>query len=137
MEKEKQKNAKRTVRRSKKSNAGLILVLLIIIVIFAAVIVMNRYSNNPTEDSAIIETSNTSSTNLPQLAEQYYGNSVFWVYIYEANRQQLLSPINIPAGLTLSIPDLKEENINVSDSVAIIQAKFLANKILNERKTNY
>ncbi|MDR0547081.1 MAG: hypothetical protein LBG77_05805 [Dysgonamonadaceae bacterium] len=134
MEKGKQKNDKRTARRSKKSNAGLIFIFLIIIAIFAAVTVMNRYANNPTEDSAAIETANTNSTNLPQLAEERYGNPAFWVYIYEANQQQLSSPVNIPAGIPLLIPDLADRNINVDDSMEIAKAKFLTNKIFTERK---
>jgi hypothetical protein len=127
------KKAKRNMRRSKKGNAGLVLVFLIILIIFAAVIMINRYTDNPKENSAVIETANTNSTNLPQLAEQYYGNAAYWVYIYENNRHTLSSPVNIPEGLLLTVPDLRAQGINIKDSIEINKAKILANKLLSDR----
>lgn len=134
MEKKDLKQTRRNTRKAKKSNAVLILLIIVILGIIAALMWMRRIENDGKDNSEITEVSNTNSTNLPQLAERFYGNSVFWVYIYEDNKQLLSSPVNIPAGLELRIPDLKAKNINVHDSVEITKAKIIGNKLLEEIK---
>jgi hypothetical protein len=65
---------------------------------------------------------------LTELAEKNYGNRAFWIYIYYANRDKLSSPVNIPEGVNITIPDLKEEyNINLNDTADIRQAIEQAN----------
>jgi len=51
---------------------------------------------------------------LSAIARKYYGNTYCWVYIYDANRKTLKSPNYIPQGTRLVIPDLTEEQLNVS-----------------------
>ena len=51
---------------------------------------------------------------LSAIARKYYGNTYCWVYIYDANKTTLKSPNYIPAGTRLVIPDLTEEQLNVS-----------------------
>jgi len=68
---------------------------------------------------------------LPALAEQKYGNRVFWVYIYEANRDKISSPVNIPVGTDLKIPNLWEDyKVDIRDSVAIRNAGQLSETVL-------
>jgi nucleoid DNA-binding protein len=76
------------------------------------------------------------SVNLMDLAEKNYGNPVFWVYIYESNQDKLNSPINIPQGAKLIIPDLSspEYNININDSMEIFRAKLRSEDILQKLK---
>lgn len=42
---------------------------------------------------------------LQSLAQKYYGKADFYLDIYLANQDQLTSPINLPAGKALKIPD--------------------------------
>ena len=42
---------------------------------------------------------------LQSLAQKYYGKTDFYLDIYLANQDQLTSPINLPAGKALKIPD--------------------------------
>jgi len=74
---------------------------------------------------------NNKSIDLPALAEQKYGNRVFWIYIYEANRDKISSPVNIPVGTDIIIPNLREDyNVDVMDSVAIRKAGQLSDIVL-------
>jgi hypothetical protein len=74
------------------------------------------------------------SIDLPSLAERKYGNRIFWVYIYEANSDQIASPVNIPAGTELRIPNLWEDyKVDVMDSMEIKRAEILSDIILKKR----
>jgi hypothetical protein len=68
---------------------------------------------------------------LTELAEQNYGNSAFWVYIYESNREKLESPVNVPQGLEIVIPDLQTEyGVDPTNGDDIRNAVFQGNVIL-------
>jgi hypothetical protein len=70
-------------------------------------------------------------TPLTELAETNYGNSAFWVYIYDFNRDKLSSPINVPTGTEISIPDLKEAyGVDPKDKDEIKNAVVQGNIIL-------
>ena len=45
---------------------------------------------------------------LAQIARRHYGNPDYWVYIYEANKDQIANPSELPAGIELIIPDISE-----------------------------
>lgn len=51
---------------------------------------------------------------LSAIARKYYGNTYCWVFIYDANKTTLKSPNYIPAGTRLVIPDLTEEQLQIS-----------------------
>jgi hypothetical protein len=85
------------------------------------------------KEEKLIETNTQLAGSLPYLAEQNYGNPAFWVYIYEANKDKLTSPINIPAKVKLEIPDLSEYNVDVNDSMEIRRAKIMSDMILKQK----
>jgi len=77
----------------------------------------------------------TESVSLPALAEQHYGHSAFWIYIYKANMDKLSSPVNIPKNVSLVFPDLKSEyDVDVNDSLEIRRANILADIVLKGGK---
>ena len=45
---------------------------------------------------------------LAQIARRHYGNPDYWVYIFEANRDKLSKPSELPVGVELVIPSLAE-----------------------------
>lgn len=94
------------------------------------------FSKNNTEEQPLpVATQQSNKVNLPALSEQHYGNPIFWVYIYEANQDKLTSPINVPAGISLVIPDLEEEYaVDISDSLEIHRANSRAESILKQLK---
>ena len=96
----------------------------------SALVSDNTESKSPTH--AFSEAAEYSKfIDLPALAEQKYGNRVFWVYIYEANRDKISSPVNIPVGTDIRIPNLWEDyKVDVRDSVAIRNAGQLSETVL-------
>lgn len=55
---------------------------------------------------------------LNQVALRAYGSKVFWVYIYRANRDRIVNPDRISAGLKLRLPKLEEFGVT-NDSAGI------------------
>ncbi|MBQ8423606.1 MAG: HU family DNA-binding protein [Coprobacter sp.] len=70
---------------------------------------------------------------LTLLALEYYGDKVFWVYIYEENRNRISNPNNIPIGFSLNIPDARKYGIDANDKASIDRA----NKLADELKKRY
>lgn len=69
---------------------------------------------------------------LALLAEQYYGNKVFWVYIYEANKDVIKNPNILPVGVTIDIPAKSMYSINANDSTSLEKAKKLQSQLLSK-----
>ncbi len=73
--------------------------------------------------------------NLLQVAQESYGNPVFWIYLYDANRDKLSSPLSVILKSELKVPDLKEEyNIDTADTLEVQRAKVAAEMILKQYK---
>ena len=73
-------------------------------------------------------------TTLRTMAATYYGSPDYWVYIYQANKNNIANPNNVPIGTRLLIPSLADYGVyNPKDSKAIQTAKNLETKILRQR----
>ncbi len=61
-----------------------------------------------TTTAANIETTEVvrEGSRLSQIARRHYGEPMYWVYIYEANKDVISNPQDIQPGITLRIPDL-------------------------------
>ena len=59
------------------------------------------------------------------MSRRYYGNKNFWVYIYEANKDHIPNPDNIPVGTLIKIPKLDARLIDASNERCIQKAKQL------------
>ncbi len=68
---------------------------------------------------------------LTLIALEYYGNKVFWVYLYEYNKDVIKDPNNIPVGTTISIPVPELYNINSNSKASIEKATLLQSQILS------
>jgi nucleoid DNA-binding protein len=77
-------------------------------------------------------------TDLTELAEKNYGNRAFWIYIYLANRDKITSPVNIPDGVEVTIPNLAEYGVKLGDGEdiksAVDRANQLARVIIEEKQ---
>ncbi|MGP1462373.1 HU family DNA-binding protein [Tannerella sp.] len=71
-----------------------------------------------------------SGERLTLLAQKYYGNKVFWVYIYDFNKAKISDPDRVPAGMEILIPAKEVYAINAQSSASIAQAKELQSKIM-------
>jgi nucleoid DNA-binding protein len=103
-----------------------LLIALVVIVLLYVVFSTPKNTKQPV-------TYQSDSINLPDLANKYYGNSVFWVYIYDANKEKLHSPVNVPRGVELIIPDLSDYNVDINDSLEVKRATLRAELILKQK----
>ncbi len=73
----------------------------------------------------------TEGDRLTLLAQRFYDNKVFWIYIYEVNKSKYPDPNHVPEGASLIIPDLRSFGIDRIDSGSIKKAAQLGDRILN------
>ena len=70
-------------------------------------------------------------SSLAQMARQHYGVTDYWVFIYEANRDQITDPSNLPVGIEIEIPNLSERLKGMNETEAAQEAQRLKEEILN------
>lgn len=68
------------------------------------------------------------------LALKYYGDKVYWVYIYAANHTKLQNPDILPLNITLTIPLAQEHGIDLS-RLSLRKAYALQRDILNNKSS--
>lgn len=71
---------------------------------------------------------------LTLIAERYYGLKDFWVYIYEANKDQIPNPDNIPNGIEIRIPKVDKRLINKNNPDCVKKAKELHDLYVGKKK---
>ncbi|MDR0866626.1 MAG: hypothetical protein LBO74_17095 [Candidatus Symbiothrix sp.] len=120
-------------KKKKADKKNIVGMMLALVAFIAVVIVLTSILFQNKKEEQVDPEQPATGINLPALAEQHYGNSIFWVYIYDANQKKLTSPINIPAGVELVIPDLSEYNVDVTDSMEIRRAMLKSDLILNQK----
>ena len=67
---------------------------------------------------------------LAQIARRHYGNPEYWVFIYEANRDQISDPSNVTPGIELEIPNLTERLKGMNETQAMEEALRLKEAIM-------
>lgn len=67
---------------------------------------------------------------LMRIALYKYGHKVFWVYIYEENRDVLKDPNNIPWGVRLRLPSACKYEIDPEDNNSVERALVLQRSLL-------
>jgi nucleoid DNA-binding protein/Asp-tRNA(Asn)/Glu-tRNA(Gln) amidotransferase C subunit len=67
----------------------------------------------------------TVGSRLTLMALKYYGNKLFWVYIYEANKDKIANPDIIMAGTRIMIPKLNPGLIDIHNPQCLVQARAL------------
>lgn len=68
---------------------------------------------------------------LAQIARRHYGEPEFWVFIYEANQDQIPDPNDLEVGIRLIIPDLTERLKGMNETQKMEEARRLRERILN------
>lgn len=69
---------------------------------------------------------------LTRLAKKYYGNSDFWVYIYEENKSIIKNPNTISPGTVVVIPSGEKYGIDKNDAESLRAARKKAAEIENK-----
>ena len=67
---------------------------------------------------------------LMTLSKQYYGHKMFWVYIYDANKDRLRSPNDLSVGMQLVIPKLDPKLIDIENEESVAAAIKLEREYL-------
>lgn len=70
---------------------------------------------------------------LSGLAERFYGQPLFWVYIYEANQETIQNPDNITTDMEIKIPVLPQELADSSNPACIEYAKQLRERYTQQQ----
>lgn len=83
----------------------------------------------PVEEQVLVTDTIRTTRFLTTMARQYYGEMIFWVYIYEENKEKLGNPNRIRPGTVVVIPDAKKYGIDRNDSVCVANAKLKAIEI--------
>lgn len=71
---------------------------------------------------------------LATMARKHYGSYVFWVYIYEENKDKISDPDNVAVGTVLVIPDASKYGIDAGSAESVKKAKARATEIANSRR---
>lgn len=67
---------------------------------------------------------------LAQIARRHYGQTEFWVFIYEANLDKIEDPGNLPVGIELEIPDLSIRLIEMNETQALQEAQRVKTRLI-------
>lgn len=67
---------------------------------------------------------------LMSIAKQYYGDKMFWVYIYEANKHKLRGPNDLQIGTELVVPKLNPMLIDVENEESVAKAMKMERQYL-------
>jgi hypothetical protein len=115
---------------------------------------INAGKKNPTVKEAspkttLPKTTSPESSNLPititlkkgelltLISDKYYGNKIFWVYIYKENINSIKNPGKISAGTRIVIPRPEKYAIDASNENSLAKAKALQYEIIsNQPATN-
>lgn len=69
---------------------------------------------------------------LTTIAREYYGNKIFWVYIYRENEDRIWNPRYLPKGFKVVVPPPSKYSIDSEDEASIKRAQELEKQILYE-----
>lgn len=67
---------------------------------------------------------------LTLISLKYYGHKFFWVYLYEANKDVIKNPNNVPVGTTIKIPAPEVYGIDAYNKASVAKAAALQAKII-------
>lgn len=89
------------------------------------------------EKPAIDTLTITSGRSLYSYAKEYYGQKMFWIYIYIENAAIIKDPNRISLGTKLVIPDLSKFEINPDMRIAVKEAMVWESVIMSKKFTTY
>lgn len=86
-------------------------------------------------NKVLAEVTMESGNRLTLLALKYYGSKIFWVYIYDYNKDKIGSnPDNVKAGMKILIPAKEVYGIDVNDANSREKARKLQTELMSGKK---
>lgn len=137
-------------KRNRESNLikTCIFALIILAVLGIGYLLLNYSSTTESKDSKkinFIELDNSDTTHysyiiipesdvsLQYISQIYYGNEIFWPYIYKANEDFISNSLTIQSGLIIKIPKIEVDLIELHTGKISSIAKDLGDQILQSR----
>jgi len=74
-----------------------------------------------------------SGIRLTLISLKYYGDKVFWVYLYEYNKEKIKNPNNIPIGVVIKVPAPSVYGIDKTDAASVKKASDKQAEILGRK----
>ena len=71
------------------------------------------------------------ASRLAWMSKRYYGDKVYWPYLYDANKDKISNPSKITAGTPIRVPKLTKEQLDTT-SVEFRRVQRAAEQALNE-----
>lgn len=135
------------VRRKSNLVKTCIISFIVLAVLAATYLIIDFSNNEEKENPAVnfIELENTDSLNysyivIPEsdvslqfIAETYYGDEVFWPYIYMANEDLIRNILVIQAGSIIRIPTFTVDLAELQNGKAALSAKRLGDEIQKKK----
>lgn len=81
----------------------------------------------------LAEVSIKAGDRLTTLAKHYYGHKLFWVYIYQYNKDRIANPNNVPIGTKIRIPAAHIYGIDAKDKNSLDKAASLQSQIMQTK----
>ena len=88
----------------------------------------------PAEKPVVVTDTVRTGNFLSRMARRFYGNSHFWVYIYEENRAKITNPNNVPEGTVVVIPPAEKYGIDAQNPESVEKARRKEGQVLNAYK---
>ena len=88
----------------------------------------------PVDKPAVVTDTVRTGNFLSRMARRFYGNSHFWVYIYEENRAKITNPNNVPEGTVVVIPPAEKYGIDAQNPESVEKARRKEGEVLNAYK---
>lgn len=89
-----------------------------------------KNQNITINDSLYFIVTTEKGSNLLELSKEFYGHDVFWIYIYQENKEMIDDPVNLPPNIKLRIPKPNPNLTNANDPSCIKKANELAIEML-------
>ncbi|MDD4589383.1 MAG: HU family DNA-binding protein [Parabacteroides sp.] len=74
-----------------------------------------------------------SGIRLTLISLKYYGDKVFWVYLYEYNKEKIKNPNNIPIGVVIKVPAPSVYGIDKANAASVKKASDKQAEILGRK----
>jgi len=88
-------------------------------------------TTNATGNHVLARVTMESGQRLTLISEKYYGLKVFWVYIYEFNKEKIGSnPDRIPVGMEIIVPAKDVYGIDATSTTSVEKATALQRRIM-------
>ena len=132
--------------RRKPEEKGVLMIVAFLIIVISVFFYLgrNNWKPAPAQEEVITEAKNTvepapkplgqvkikHGDRLTVIALEYYGNKLFWVYIYQHNKAVIKDPNNVPIGTVIEIPAPESYGIDAKSRESREKAAALQTEIL-------